>query len=243
MPLLTLIKGRDLIMKFFLFAIFLLSTFSLFSDGVTYWDYTIIEGNEIRLLGSVGRGVIATSVLKPNITETDPFYDEKLHRYTSDKAFDNNLTTAWVEGKKDEGIGEKIIFVIPEGTTLLEIANGLQTNEKLFKDNNRIKDFSITLYFGFHYSFSQMGPVFYFFPYNSWMKKYSFKDSMGYQSFPINIDWKDFNFKGNEKLKTLSDDLFTMGKRQAEAILMIEIKSVYKGDKYNDTAISEIRVK
>ncbi len=229
-------------MKNFLFAICLLSTTSLLSDGVTYWDYTIIDGNEISLRGSVYSCVIATSVLKPNVSEDDPTY-EKIHRYTSDKAFDNNLTTAWVEGKKDEGIGEKIIFVIPEGTTLLEIANGLQTNEKLFKDNNRIKDFSITLYFGFHYSFSQMGPVFYFFPYNSWMKKYSFKDSMGYQSIPINIDWKDFNFKGKEKLKTLSDDMFTMGKRQAEAILMIEIKSVYKGDKYNDTAISEIRIK
>ena len=212
-------------MKNFLFAICLLSTTSLLSDGVTYWDYTIIDGNEISLRGSVYSCVIATSVLKPNVSEDDPTY-EKIHRYTSDKAFDNNLTTAWVEGKKDEGIGEKIIFVIPEGTTLLEIANGLQTNEKLFKNNNRIKDFSITLYFGFHYSFSQMGPVFYFFPYNSWMKKYSFKDSMGYQSIPINIDWKDFNFKGKEKLKTLSDDMFTMHQLLSITFTMIFLKQI-----------------
>jgi hypothetical protein len=62
--------------------------------------------------------------------------------YLVDKIYDGSLDFAWVEGKKDDGIGESISFKMIDNAWPLEkiiIYNGFQKDPSLWKKNNRVK--------------------------------------------------------------------------------------------------------
>ncbi len=131
----------------------------------------------------------ASSVLKPQYGNT----------YGPGHLIDENLRTAWVEGKRGQGEGEYV--VVDRGKTHkvggIQIMNGYHKNGRLFRANSRVRTLRL--------AFS-----------NGSSRNVQLKDEAGVQTinFPaIQTRWVQF-----------------------------EIRSVYKGKKYKDTAITELRV-
>ena len=131
----------------------------------------------------------ASSVLKPQYGNT----------YGPDHLVDENLRTAWVEGKSGHGEGEYVVVDLgkPHQVTGIQIMNGYHKNVRLFRANSRVRTLRL--------AFS-----------NGSRRNVTLKDAAGVQTVkfpPLETRWVQF-----------------------------EIRSVYKGRKYKDTAITELRV-
>jgi hypothetical protein len=136
--------------------------------------------------------IFANSTLSPN----------KNLDYKADNIHDFSLRTAWVEGIKGYGIGERITFRFLKQSppvTTVEIYNGYMKSDKVWQDNSRVKQ--LKLYIN-----------------NKPHALLNLKDIKSKQIFIIDT------FQGVES------DLY----------LKFEITDVYKGEKYDDVAISEI---
>ena len=133
--------------------------------------------------------------------------------YNADNLMDFNYQTAWVEGKKGYGIGETIQFTfVPTHPriTTLLFANGYIKNKKTWKDNSRVHQ--LKMYVNNT-------------PYAIISLQDSYSKQLVQLEEPIgNSDREDF-----DKLK-----------EKENWTIKFEILSVYKGDLYEDTAISEI---
>ena len=124
--------------------------------------------------------------------------------YKAEFANDLSYKTAWVEGKKDEGIGEYLEYYFKNDSpriTEIIISNGYMKSEETWKNNNRVKKLKLYV-----------------------------------NGVPFGI----LNLKDSR-----TDQYFEMGtlghnKNGTDLILKFEILEVYKGNKYNDTAITEI---
>ena len=124
--------------------------------------------------------------------------------YKAEFANDLSYKTAWVEGKKDEGIGEYLEYYFkndsPRITEIIS-SNGYMKSEETWKNNNRVKKLKLYV-----------------------------------NDVPFGI----LNLKDSR-----TDQYFEIGtlghnKNRTDLILKFEILEVYKGSKYNDTAITEI---
>ena len=124
--------------------------------------------------------------------------------YKAEFANDLSYKTAWVEGKKDEGIGEYLEYYFKNDSpriTEIIISNGYMKSEETWKNNNRVKKLKLYV-----------------------------------NGIPFGI----LNLKDSR-----TDQYFELGtlghnKNGTDLILKFEILEVYKGSKYNDTAITEI---
>ena len=124
--------------------------------------------------------------------------------YKAEFANDLSYKTAWVEGKKDEGIGEYLEYYFKNDSpriTEIIISNGYMKSEETWKNNNRVKKLKL------YVNGVPLGVL-------------NLKDSRTDQYFEIGT-------LGHNKNRT-------------DLILKFEILEVYKGSKYNDTAITEI---
>ncbi|QUH29244.1 NADase-type glycan-binding domain-containing protein [Vallitalea guaymasensis] len=83
-----------------------------------------------------------------SITSTSTLPDEGEYTYAVKNLFDQDLATAWVEGKEDLGIGESIEIEFKSHTNIGEIAiaNGYTTNNSCYKNNGKIKKLKIDIY-------------------------------------------------------------------------------------------------
>ncbi len=131
----------------------------------------------------------ASSVLKPQYGNT----------YGPGHLIDENLRTAWVEGKRGHGEGEYVVVDLGKmhQVTGIQIMNGYHKNARLFSANSRVR----SLRLGFS---------------NGSSRNVTLEDAAGVQTieFPaLQARWVQF-----------------------------EIRSVYRGTKYTDTAITELRV-
>jgi len=178
-------------------------------------------------------GVVSTSFLKEKTKPVD--------YYAPWKANDGDIKTAWVEGKKGDGIGEKIFLnIIGRPTNDFKamkinfyIVNGYAENEKLFLLNNRIKKAKLNIY---EAKFDICGG-YYSKRYSNLMLNSSniiiLKDTMEEQLIPIEI--KEIkSIKNNSNTDSYSSYFF---------IAELEILEIYKGTKYEDTCISEFNIK
>ena len=90
--------------------------------------------------------VVSTSFLKEKGKPDDT--------YAPWRANDKNKNTAWAEGAKGDGIGEKIYIEawtvnvkrFKPLTINFNIINGCAASDKLFKSNNRVKRAKLTIY-------------------------------------------------------------------------------------------------
>ena len=134
--------------------------------------------------------------------------------YVPQNAHDLSYKTAWVEGVKGHGIGEYLTYYFSATSarvTEIIIANGIVVSEKLYRDNSRVK--KLKMYIN-----------------NKPVAILNLKDVRREQTFsfepigrfyPVDID--------QEELAKLPD-----------WTLKFEILEVYPGDKYEDTAITQI---
>lgn len=142
-------------------------------------------------------------------------------RYAPFKAFDGKIETSWVEGKKDDGIGEKLAFSLMDSPVKIRIMPGFGI-KKYFKMNNRVKSATLTVYAIKAVLAHQCGEDYMIGDIVS-QKKLSFKDSMKMQEFETGLS-------GTEHREIADKGL----------ICVLEINSVYKGTKWRDTCIAEI---
>lgn len=131
----------------------------------------------------------ASSVLKPQYGNT----------YGPGHLIDENLRTAWVEGKRGQGEGEYVVVDLGKTHQVngVQIMNGYHKNVRLFRANSRVRTVRLAFSDGSR-------------------RNITLKDEAGVQTieFPaLETRWVQF-----------------------------EIRSVYKGTKYKDTAITELRV-
>ena len=131
--------------------------------------------------------------------------------YEKENLIDGNLGTAWVEGVKEYGIGEYILFkhVQPffDGTLYLQINTGYIKTLKAYKDNSRVKGFNI--YF------------------NDMLHGYlALKDTRDTQLFKVPVP-VHHSVRGIGGITTIREVKF-------------EIADVYKGEKYDDVAVSRL---
>jgi hypothetical protein len=177
-------------------------------------------------------------------------------KYEITKISDNDCSTAWVEGKPDDGINEWVIIPVKdeedenmedaiwkykEGktdsiTVEFTVNNGYQASEDLYKKNNRVKEAEISIYavpytVGMNSAHLTANPDLVF------EKTVTFSDEIIFNPIYINYSSFEFTFDLPEKYRTDDDYRFF------ELYLKVEIKSVYKGTKYSDTCISEMSAK
>jgi hypothetical protein len=147
--------------------------------------------------------------------------------YAPWKVIDGNPGTAWVEGAKDEGIDEFLIFGMGFlSDCYIEILPGFARNAALFTANNRPKDLEIYVVLKDHlHEIKKISDI------NNVIKLKEYKihlsDEMKWQRF----DLPDLE-KELAKQRGITYDMIKM---------VLVIKSVYRGSKDNDTCISEIR--
>ncbi len=146
-------------------------------------------------------------------------------RYAPSKAFDGKIETSWVEGKRDDGIGEKIAFYFRGSPLKIRIMPGFGM-KKYFRMNNRVKSATLSFYVVKNVIAHQCGEDFQIDEKEIVSRKtIRFKDSMTMQEF-------DTGLSGTEHLEISPGGL----------IGVIEIDSVYRGIKWRDTCIAEIKL-
>ena len=124
--------------------------------------------------------------------------------YKAEFANDLSYKTTWVEGKKDEGIGEYLEYYFKNDSpriTEIIISNGYMKSEETWKNNNRVKKLKLYV-----------------------------------NGVPFGI----LNLKDSRTDQYFSVGTLGHNKNGTDLILKFEILEVYKGSKYNDTAITEI---
>lgn len=175
----------------------------------------------------------ATSSLKPDVKkptpkkeEEDYEYKEKVDSwtcmYTPYSLTDYDSKTAWVEGATDDGIGETV-FVRVDSQKPIVIWAGYGKSKVLFEANGRPRKVKVTVWAG--KKGEDPGAAWEMFNVSDLKTiahhEIELKDKNAYQ--PLSVP----------KHKLKADDNFTM--------ISITILSVYKGKKYADTAISDIK--
>lgn len=191
---------------------------------------------------------IVSSELEP----VDPF--EGLGRYGGHRLFDDDTTTAWVEGVEGQGRGEYIIFSAGEPfPERLFIHNGYQKSDRLFKMNSRPRILNISLYAGFHLEGhdSEISSRFRLRPVTG-TRVLELDDNMGPQSFDIPFD-KGAALKAKDSLALLFADDYRQEIENLKAMcptcdhtprfsffIKLEIGDAYQGSEWADNCISEI---
>jgi hypothetical protein len=156
----------------------------------------------------------------------------------------------WVEGAQGAGIGEELIFdvpatgyssALPRGATYIKILNGCAISRKLFQENNRVREFAVTLFVGVSVGTNEQ-----------YCEQYALKeykrfdlplaDAMEFQKSSLEIDFDD----SKSFWRRTKDEFRSKGMPVDESeygryvFASLKIKDVYKGSKYDDTCISEI---
>ncbi len=191
---------------------------------------------DIALFDTQGYFVTATSELTDK-NQGDEWINTK---YGVVNLVDGNYTTAWVEGEADEGIGQSIFISIPPECLTINIQNGYGKSPSLFIQNNRVKRLRVTCLVA-------INPVGYVteiaqafvaqpFPQEFFI---DLLDVDIIQTFLCPIAPNELS-EYKEKVKDMYLEQYTEPIYQIINLLQLEIISVYKGTKYNDTCISEV---
>ncbi|HYG16572.1 MAG TPA: Hint domain-containing protein [Bacteroidia bacterium] len=134
---------------------------------------------------------------------TSNLASQKDNSYSIENIHDFDAGTAWIEGIKGYGIGEKITLSFPKANppvTTVKVYNGYMKTERAWKENSRVR--TLKMYIN-----------------NKPYALLHLYDSIGCQEFIT--------------------DTFKATKTEP-LLLTFEIYDVYPGDKYDETAISEI---
>lgn len=195
----------------------------------------------VHFCGSgTGSGGLASSYLKPTGTppkvEGDPkegavdysVLEAWTCRYAPGLITDGDTKTAWVEGSKDYGVGELVLVSCIDLKKPVQIWSGYGKSAAIFTQNSRPKKIKVMVVQ------SDAGdPT----QYGSWYRnvkvikesELELKDLNGFQSLVIPaFDVQSYKDKDQNK-------------REYNYFLGIVILDVYKGTKYSDTCISEVR--
>lgn len=140
------------------------------------------------------------------------------NNYGAESIFDWDVRTAWVEGSKGYGIGEYVEVHFPMGNaraTSCLIVNGYNKDERTWKNNSRVKTMNLYI------DDKLVGIV-------------NLKDTRDEQVFRLPDTIPNFSDTTAFKIMEVESSKYKV------STLKFLITDVYKGDKYDDTAISEL---
>ena len=186
--------------------------------------------------------------------------------YGPEALFDNDISTPWVEGAPDEGIGESVTILLQKAINGLSITNGFASSIRLFNLNNRIKTFKLTLITGltapglvtendyYLYFVKEIlmnkdliledSPVeqHFLFPLNNsdqfvLIKSVILQFQNDYPNF-YNMILTELNLINKSQLN--ERDFPLIMEKFGFYALKLTITDVYRGDRYNDTCLSEL---
>ena len=170
---------------------------------------------------------------------------EEGQNYSGENLFDGYAGSSWVEGAKEDGIGESLTLAVLENTDALAVINGYAASKALFRKNNRLKSILITIERGYSPEgyVTEKGGAFFLFPLTSSVEL-KIADHPRLQNFALPFDWESIR---NEEQKT--DELWAEfaektghpQKAQVFYFLTLTIKEVYPGSVWTDTCLSELR--
>ncbi len=193
-------------------------------------------------------GIEATATLSDS-TDNDESAFQRTGRYSVRRMTDNDPSTCWAAG--NGGVGVKIYILAAPGAGRIGIINGLAKNRALFLANNRVKKFIAVLYAGYTSSghLTEIGRNYVVTPWPV-SKTIVLGDTMSEQSLKFPFDWNEVS----SLMDRVKKDAETWAASQREPaelegtmtlvyILSLEIKELYRGNKYNDTCISELSIR
>jgi len=152
---------------------------------------------------------------------------------------DGNPRTAWA-GKT----GDEVWLFINGNTSSVSIVNGYNKSPALFKANNRVKSLAVSVWAAAHFAgsvseISRMFNVARLTP----DQVLPLKDLGAEQSFPLPFNWEDIRKANAEALAALAKrgDFKDRELVYSYFVLRAEPLAVYRGSRYDDTCISELR--
>jgi len=152
---------------------------------------------------------------------------------------DGNPRTAWA-GKT----GDEVWLFINGGASSMSIINGYGKTPALFKANNRVKRLAVSVWTAAHFAgsvseISRMFDVARLTPDHV----LDLEDSGAEQSFPLPFNWESMRKSGAEALAGLvkRKDFKDRELTYSYFVLRAEPLEVYRGTKYDDTCISELK--
>lgn len=197
------------------------------------------DWKNIHLTGIGNLQAWATSELShPDDEKEDYFSIGK--RYGVFKLFDNDTSTAWVEGERDSGTGVSVYIRIPGNLRRIEIFNGYGRSKYLWERNNRVKNLNLTVYIGIHPEgyVSENGLVYLAKQFQEEVPL-DLKDYFGMQSVEFPLSWEIlYDFRDNVIAQYHNE--FDMPFSNVSFIIKFEITGIYKGSTWDDTCISEL---
>ncbi len=181
---------------------------------------------------------------KPNCYASSALNNDNLYnpvKYGVAGLFDDDTTTCWAEGADDEGEGVMLYFTVSHDIDTFYIYNGYGKTANLFKLNNRVKSLEMTLYAGVFLSghVSEVAIQYEALPYGQ-PQTIVLKDRLGFQPVVMPYDKESlssFIAGAEKKCKAIYNDPV----ERIDLIIALQITDVYKGEKWNDTCISEIK--
>ncbi|MDI7219141.1 hypothetical protein QMN07_16715 [Leptospira santarosai] len=192
------------------------------------------DGYEIGFTGDWSTSILAPNVTLPKLPKEQNFDNEKLFvkydnltcKYSPYYAMDGDPSTAWSEGVDGDGIGE-VLLTFVDVRKKIKIWTGYGRSEEIFKNNNRPKDVTLYIFEALNTSDGTISITLQNLVLRGQVE-YTLKDENGYQE----ISLPKVKLIGSKGTVGNSGDRFT--------VLGIKINSVYKGEKYQDTLISEV---
>jgi hypothetical protein len=152
---------------------------------------------------------------------------------------DGNPRTAWA-GKT----GDDIWLFVNGKTSSISVVNGYNKTPALFKANNRVKSLAVSVWAAAHFAgsvseVSQMFNVARLTPDHV----LTLKDLGAEQSFPLPFNWEDIRRSNAEALAALvkRGDFKDRELIYSYFVVRVEPLTVYRGTKYDDTCISELK--
>jgi len=120
-------------------------------DSLTAQQKTLFEDELLHSEGPYFTGELGCSwycATGPSrLTSTSQLDSTQIIHYKPENAHDFDLRTAWVEGREDYGIGEEIEIEFKLSSNLkvthIDIFNGYSKSLKAWKENSRVKVFSL----------------------------------------------------------------------------------------------------
>lgn len=143
--------------------------------------------------------------------------------YSPRNLSDGNPKTCWAEGVKGDGIGETVMAVIDTAKPA-RIWAGLGASDRFFKDNNRPRRVNVYVLHAHSHGVTEICTIYSDVEVLA-KREVELKDVNGWQDLPLPAHKVPPPDTENPSLHTF---------------VAVEILSVYPGNKYQDTCISEI---
>ncbi len=167
----------------------------------------------------------------------------KFGKYGAQNLFDNNPATCWAESAPDSGIGQKIQVAVRKIPDMVYFVNGYGKNRDLFHKNNRIKTIKLTCFAAFSIEGHCTEQIIELNTLKYPLERIvTLADQPEKQKISFPFDRVNLNIFLKHAKTVFFQTHPGIEPENVRQVLLIsfEIRSVYQGNKWNDTCLSEL---